>query len=186
MESPIVFASLIPVITTFIMIFGISFAVKSALKGISKQIPMKSIKEIQMIAKQFPKGVSWKHLKKDWDLKIDRETGKLTIKKKTTAGMEGDSTLGPTEIQVTQLAQLPGVLRKLINATDEDKQSNTGVAFKTNQTPTSASSAISAPKAIKYKRMRTPVPFETTAKIKRVLLILLVLFAFAILKRIFG
>lgn len=175
MESPIVFASLIPVITTFIMIFGISFAIKSALKGVSKQIPIQSIKEIQMIAKQFPKGVSWKDLKKDWDLKINRENGKLTIKKKTAAGMDGDSTLGPTEVQVTQLAQLPGVLRKLINETAADKQNNTGIVFKTNQTPTSASSEINAPKTTAPKQMGSPKSYEIIQTIKRVAIILLLI-----------
>lgn len=159
---PIIIFALIPILI-----------IRSVIKSVKSKLPAgTSFGQLRQVLKQFPKGVNWEQLKREWDIKIDRETNKLTIKRKTTAGLEGDSTLGPTELQVTQLAQLPSVLRKLINETEAGKKSSESIEFTTTQTPTSASSTISAPKTTAPKQMGSPKSYEIIQTIKRVAIII--------------
>lgn len=165
-------------IVIFFIIFGVvGLIIRSGFKNIAKQLPTgASLKEINKIVKQFPKGVSWTQLKNEWDIKMDRETGRITVKRKTSVGKEGDSTIKPTEIQVTQLAQLPGILRKLVKQADQSKPGNEGVQFTPARTPSSASSKINTPQTVSPKQMGgSPRSYELGQTIKRVLLILLLI-----------
>jgi len=168
----------------FFLIAGV--IIRSVFKSISRQIPIKTIKELHALGKQFPQGISWEQLKKDWDMKIDRETGKFIIKKKTAAGREGDSTLKPTEIQVTELAQLPAALRQLVSKVNQEEKGNAGIKFTPSPTPTSASSTISTPKATSQKQGYSPRSYEIIQTIKRIAIVIFLLGLFYGLGSIFG
>ncbi len=161
-------------IVIFFLVFGFMGAVaKSVLKNVAKQLPTgASLKEINKIVKQFPKGINWSQLKNEWDIKMDRQTGRVTVNTKTTAGREGDSTLKPTELEVTQLAQLPGILRKLVNDKGQVQSGSKQTQFKVAKTPHSASSKITSTQTVSSRKMGSPDSYETGKTIKRVLLII--------------
>lgn len=173
---PIIIFALVPIMI-----------IRSVIKNVKSKLPAGvDLNQLRQVARQFPKGVNWDLLKKEWDMKLDRETGKFVIKKKTAVGKEGDSTLKPTEIQVTQLSQLPTALRKLVNATGGDKPSSEAIQFTPAGTPRSASSTISTPKTTGPKQTHSPKSYELVQKIKRIAIIIFLIGLFYGLGSFFG
>ena len=139
----------------FLVFFGIiGFIIRSVMNHVGKQFPAGTLKELQSIRRQIPKGMTWQQLIAQWDVKKDRETGKVTIKRKTTAGESG---LSPTEFQVTELAQLPRIMRDLLNGLVEQKQSK-------------KTSASSSPIPVRPQTSSNPFVGEAWSTFKRIAL----------------
>ncbi|MFH0838323.1 MAG: hypothetical protein V1880_03605 [Patescibacteria group bacterium] len=123
LDQEILSSLLFPVLSIifFLLIFRIIvFAIKSLIGKVTERLPEgHSLTELSKIAKEFPVQKNWQEIKDNWDIRINRETGKITVKRKTDDGKAGDSTLKPTEIQVTELAQLPAEIRQLVDKTDQ-------------------------------------------------------------------
>lgn len=109
-------------IVIFFIVFGVFGAViRSVSKSVidvKKQFPQGTLRELQSIRSQISRGVTWQEVLDQWDIKVDRETKKITIRKKSVAG---ESSLSPTEMQVTQLAQLPAAMRQMIGQVQQNK-----------------------------------------------------------------
>lgn len=145
----------------FLIFFGILGAViKNVMKQVKGQFPAGTLRELQNIRRQLPRGVTWQQLTNQWDIKVDRETGKIKIRKKTESG---ESTLGPTEMQVTQLAQLPQAMRQMLNVLDQSTGKTLGQA--------------SIPKPPKIEQSANPFLSEGASTILKIALGIVVLVA---------
>ncbi len=156
---PIIF----PVIF-FLIFFGIIASVirsvGKSVKTIKNQFPKGTLKELNNIRRQLPKGMNWQQLMDQWDIKIDKESGKIKIKKKSQSG---ESTIGPTEMKVTHMAQLPAAMRKALNILDQ----NTSQSI----------SQASAPKPPKMEQSANPFLNEGAGTILKIALGIVVVIA---------
>ncbi|MBN2306394.1 hypothetical protein JXD20_00210 [Candidatus Peregrinibacteria bacterium] len=128
--------------------------IRSIMKNIKDKIPFKDLKQLYT---QLPKGVSMTTMKKYWNIEVDKNTGKLTIRRKTSDELEGKS-------QQTINPEMPPP----------------------SPIPPSASSKISAAKSIQPGTMQSPKTYETIQLIKKIAIVLVILFLIPLFKVLFS
>ena len=164
---PIILLSTVIPLIIFILIPAL--IVRSILKAIRKQLPGgASVRQLIQISKELPKGSEWQEFKHRWEIKTDPVTQKITIQRKPDVPLPVGKDV-PTEIKISDLSELPGIVKKLSketqSATIQEPPSrplySASSSIRENQGPGSPPS------------FQSPKSYEVLQTVKRVALIIL-------------
>lgn len=178
MAVPLIIFVVIPVL----IIRGIIKSARSNLLG------GLSFSQLRDLTKQFPNNTNWQEISMNWDIRIDPATKRITLTRKPGAIISADNKL-PERIQVDSFAQLPATLKKLMPQEKSSQETiiSEGIEFTSKETkaPVSVSSTINQPQTIQQNQTNTPQNYELIQTIKKVALIILMLWLFYSFKNYF-
>ncbi|MBU0706206.1 hypothetical protein KJ657_04480 [Patescibacteria group bacterium] len=139
--------------------------IRSIIKGISGKFPAgTNLSQLREIAKKLPTGMDWQKLMREWEIKSDPVTKRITLKRKTGSNM-------PQEIQVDNITQIPEALKQFTDKNGQNKELP-------SKPPASAPASISSPRNIGPEQTHSPRSYELGQTIKRIALIIFLIWLF--------